>query len=184
MLEFSIRNYQPIWCIKSIVSWSSNEESWISEPTIPLYVSRTYEAMEDNSRNTSLIVEVENLSLERALVAQRSETCFVYVMSLVRFPPGSVGAHCWRVPNRTKQLFSVPASFRLSTLLINDEFLIENSNKIPYYSQIILRMPPTRSSDRQEVIKRLFSVCLVVFVIINILNNFILQVTFWTLVEY
>ena len=43
----------------------------------------------------------------------------------VRFPPGSIDAHCWRVPNKTKQLSSAPASFRLSTLLINDEFLIE-----------------------------------------------------------
>ena len=45
---------------------------------------------------------------------------------MVRIPPGSVGAHCWRVPNRAKQLSSAPASFRLLTLLINDELLVEN----------------------------------------------------------
>ena len=60
---------------------------------------------------------------------------FVTVKSRARFPPGSVGAHCWRVPNRTKQLCSAPASFRLPTLLIIDEFLIENSHKILNYLQ-------------------------------------------------
>ena len=48
---------------------------------------------------------------------------------------GSVGAHCWRVPNRTKQLSSAPVSFLLSTLLIGDEILIANSKKIPHYLQ-------------------------------------------------
>ena len=51
---------------------------------------------------------------------------FLTVRSRVQFPPGSIGAHCWKVPNITKQLSSAPAIFRLSTLLINDEFLIEN----------------------------------------------------------
>ena len=74
-----------------------------------------------------LIGEVGNSSRERALVAQRLETGFLTVRLRVQFPPGSVGAHCWRVPNRTKRLSSAPASFRLSTLLINDEFLIEYS---------------------------------------------------------
>ena len=41
---------QLIRCTKSTVSWSSNGKSWISGPTIPLYVSITYEAIEDNSR--------------------------------------------------------------------------------------------------------------------------------------
>ena len=77
----------------------------------------------------SVIGEVENSNQERALVVQRLETWFLTVRSRVRFPPGSVGAHCWQVPNRTKQLCSAPASFRLSTLVINDEFSIENSNK-------------------------------------------------------
>ena len=39
---------------------------------------------------------------------------------------GSAGAHCWRVPKRTKQLSSAPVSFQLSNLLINDEFVIVN----------------------------------------------------------
>ena len=95
----------------------------------------TYKTMEDNSRNTSLIGEVENSSRERALVAQRLETGFLTVRSRVRFPPGSVGAHCWRVPNRTKQLSSAPASFRLSTLLINDESKIP-TNKLAAQWQI------------------------------------------------
>ena len=85
----------------------------------------TYKTMEDNSRNISLIGEVENSSRERALVAQRLETGFLTVRSRVWFPPGSVSAHCWRVPNRTKQLSSAAVSFRLSTLLIRDEFLIK-----------------------------------------------------------
>ena len=36
---------QLIWCINSTVSWSSNGKSWISGPTIPLYVSITFEVM-------------------------------------------------------------------------------------------------------------------------------------------
>ena len=39
--------------------------------------------------------------------------------------------------NRTEQPSKAPASFRLSTLPVNDEFLIENSNKIPNYLQNI-----------------------------------------------
>ena len=92
----------------------------------------TYKKMEDNSRNTSLIGQVENSSRERALVAQRLETGFLTVKSRVRFPPGSVGAHCWRVPNRTKQLSSAPAGFRLSTLLINDELKILTKSPTTY----------------------------------------------------
>ena len=88
--------------------------------------------MGDNSRNISLIGEVENSSREQALVAQRLETGFLTVRSRVRFPPGSVGAHCWRVPNRTKQLSSAPASFRLLTLLINDELKIVTESPTTY----------------------------------------------------
>ena len=47
----------------------------------------TYKTMEDNSRNTSLI-KVENSSRERALLAQRLETCFLTVKWRFRFPPG------------------------------------------------------------------------------------------------
>ena len=47
--------------------------------------------------------------------------------SRVRFLRGFVSAHWWSVPNRTKQLSSAPASFRTSTLLIYDEFIIEIS---------------------------------------------------------
>ena len=39
----------------------------------------------------------------------------------VRWPPGSVSVYCWRVPNRTKQLFKSPVSFRPSILLSIDE---------------------------------------------------------------
>ena len=52
-------------------------------------------------------------------------------------PLDSVGAHGWRVPNGTKQLSSAPASFQLSTLLIDDEFLVESYNLISYFLQII-----------------------------------------------
>ena len=45
-------------------------------------------------RAISLIGEVENSSRERALVAQRLETGFLIVRWWVRFPPGSVDAHC------------------------------------------------------------------------------------------
>ena len=38
--------------------------------------------------------EVEIPSRERALVAQRLMTGFLTARSRVRFPPGSVGAHC------------------------------------------------------------------------------------------
>ena len=45
-------------------------------------------------RAISLIGEVENSSRERALVAQRLDTGFLTVRSRIRFPPGSVSAHC------------------------------------------------------------------------------------------
>ena len=56
----------------------------------------------------------------------------------VNYPPLSCillpyKGHCWRVPNRTKKLSSCPASFPILTLIVNDEFLIKNSDKIPYY---------------------------------------------------
>ena len=47
----------------------------------------TYKTMEDNSRNISLIGEVENSSRERALVAQQLETGFLTVRS------GGFGSH-------------------------------------------------------------------------------------------
>ena len=97
----------------------------------------THKTMEDNSRNISLIGEVENSSREQAFVAQRLETGFLTVRSRVRFPPGSVGAHCWRVPNRTKQLSSAPSSFRFSTLLINDGFPIEDCFNCNYEFKVL-----------------------------------------------
>ena len=45
--------------------------------------------------------------------------------------------------NRAKKLSSAPASFRISALPINDEFLIENSNKILYYLYNILSVSST-----------------------------------------
>ena len=40
-----------------------------------------------------------------------------------------------RVPNRPKELSCDPASFRLLTLLIINEFLVKNSKTIPHYLQ-------------------------------------------------
>ena len=126
---------QLIGCIKSTVSWSSNGKSWISGPTIPLYVSITYEAMEDN---LCYIVNwswkpKSRTSTRGAAVRDWLSNCGVAgsVTTRLRW------LRCWRVSNRTKQRSSAPASFWLSTLLINDEFLIKNSNKIPYYLQTI-----------------------------------------------
>ena len=138
--------------IRIIYIWIffSNTFAWLLEipekvlSTIQNYFIGTisYKNLKRNNSNkqtnffvNSLIGEVENSSRERALVAQRLDTGFLTVRSRIRFPPGSVGAHCWRVPNRTKQLSSAPASFRLSTLRIIGEFIIENSNQIRCYLQ-------------------------------------------------
>ena len=43
------------------------------------------------------------------------------------FPPGFVGTPCWWVLNGIKRVSSASASFRLSTLPINEELLVENS---------------------------------------------------------
>ena len=61
------------------------------------------------NRSLSPIDGVEIREREQASVTQRSETVGLWVW----LPPGSVGAHCWKVPNRTKQLSSTPTSFGL-----------------------------------------------------------------------
>ena len=84
-------------------------------------------------RNSSLISKVKSRKLAGAL-----DCCFVLFETLQQCAPMEPGV------NRTRDLTvkkpvsnccatSVPASFRLSALLINDEFQIENSNQIPNY---------------------------------------------------
>ena len=115
---------QVIWCIKSTVSWSSNENLWNFGAN---HSSACKYNIRGNGWEFALyreLVKLKNSSRERAFVVQQLETWFLTVKSRVCFPPGSVGAHCRRIPNRNKHLSSAPVSFELSTLLINAEFLL------------------------------------------------------------
>ena len=68
---------------------------------------------------------------ERAPMVYRLKTLVSKSVRLrVQFPSSSIDAYCRRVTNRIKHPSSAPGSFQLSTLLVNDEFLVENSNKI------------------------------------------------------
>ena len=97
----------------------------------------TYKTMEDNSRNISLIGEVENSSRERALVTQRLETGFLTVRSRFRFPPGML-RWCALLKSSKTERNNCPGlqpvfGFQLHRLMMS--FVIENSNQIPYYLQ-------------------------------------------------
>ena len=88
-----------------------------------------------------LIGELENSRRELALVAQRLENWFLTVGLQVQFSPGRLRwCALLKSSNRTKQLSSAPASFRLSTLLISDEILI----KISIYPSSSCMLPPYR----------------------------------------
>ena len=96
--------------------------SWIMEALH--HLSSTFYALTQNEVNLS------KLALTFFILFIQIYYYFLTVRSRVRFPSGSVAAHWWRFPSRTKQLSNAPASFRLSTLLIIDEFLIENVTTI------------------------------------------------------
>ena len=102
-------------------------------------------------RAISVIGEVELSSRKRSLVMQRLRTCFLTMRSRVQFPPDSVGA-LLKISKQKKQLFSAPASFRLSTLLTDDEFLIENH----YRKTCFMMLGKTNASRSKSEISAIF----------------------------